>query len=80
LFARVTELHPASTVNTPTAGEVRERMVRETMERLRMDHDCHHTTWKYQRGSGRCEGCSVDLPNYFYVSCFHHPIYIDKSY
>jgi hypothetical protein len=55
----------------PEAGEVRERMIRETMERLRMDHDCQHTTWKYQRGSGRCESCFVDLPNYIHVSPFY---------
>ncbi|OAX32941.1 hypothetical protein K503DRAFT_566733 [Rhizopogon vinicolor AM-OR11-026] len=66
VLARVIEQCPTSTANTTTAGEDRERMIRETMERLRMDHDCQHTTWKYQRGSGRCESCSVDLPNYIY--------------
>ncbi|OJA11327.1 hypothetical protein AZE42_08269 [Rhizopogon vesiculosus] len=66
MLARVIEQRPTSTANTATAGEVRECMIRETTERLRMHHDCQHTTWKYQRGSGHCESCSVDFPNYLY--------------
>ncbi|OJA08840.1 hypothetical protein AZE42_12703 [Rhizopogon vesiculosus] len=67
VLARVIEQRPTSTANTATAGEVRQRMIKETMEHLRMDHkihNCQHTTWKYQRSCGRCERGFVDLPNY----------------
>ncbi|OJA09850.1 hypothetical protein AZE42_11444, partial [Rhizopogon vesiculosus] len=57
-LARVIEQHPTSTANTDTAGEVRERVTRETMGRLRTDHDCQDTAWEYQRGRGRCESGS----------------------
>ncbi|OAX34166.1 hypothetical protein K503DRAFT_785972 [Rhizopogon vinicolor AM-OR11-026] len=50
VLARVIEQRPTFTANTATAGEVRQRMIKETMEHLRMDHNCQHTTWKYQRG------------------------------
>jgi len=58
----------------------RELMVRETTERLRMHHDCQHTTWRYQRGNGRCEHCSVDLPNYVYVSDCRCIVYIENAF
>ncbi|KIJ15353.1 hypothetical protein PAXINDRAFT_77424 [Paxillus involutus ATCC 200175] len=45
---------------------VRQRMVRETMERLRVDHDCNHERWRYRRGGGRCETCGHDLPHYLF--------------
>ncbi|OAX32777.1 hypothetical protein K503DRAFT_576689 [Rhizopogon vinicolor AM-OR11-026] len=44
----------------------RERMIREIMERLRVDHDCQHRTWKYRGGSGSCESCFQYLPNYLF--------------
>ncbi|OJA11888.1 hypothetical protein AZE42_11249 [Rhizopogon vesiculosus] len=44
VIARVIEPRPTSTANTATAGEIRERIIRETMGRLRMDYDCQHTT------------------------------------
>ncbi|OJA15658.1 hypothetical protein AZE42_10935 [Rhizopogon vesiculosus] len=44
VLARVIEQCPTSTANTATACEVRRRMIRETMEHLRMDHNCQHTT------------------------------------
>ncbi|KAF8841104.1 hypothetical protein BDN67DRAFT_967585, partial [Paxillus ammoniavirescens] len=43
---------------------VRQRMIRETVARLREDHDCDHGHWLYQRGSGPCEFCGDTLPNY----------------
>ncbi|OAX32776.1 hypothetical protein K503DRAFT_804947, partial [Rhizopogon vinicolor AM-OR11-026] len=48
----------------------RERTIREIMERLRVDHDCQHTTWKYRDGGGSCESCFKYLPNYLFVSPF----------
>ncbi|KAG1739764.1 hypothetical protein EDD22DRAFT_921980 [Suillus occidentalis] len=60
---------PAST--TVTTGldrnaDVRQRLIRETMERLRVDHDCDHTSWKFRRGGGRCESCEMHLPLYLF--------------
>ncbi|KIK92812.1 hypothetical protein PAXRUDRAFT_146502 [Paxillus rubicundulus Ve08.2h10] len=45
---------------------VRQRMVRETMERLRVDHDCNHGHWQYRKGGGRCETCGHNLPYYLF--------------
>ncbi|KIK92810.1 hypothetical protein PAXRUDRAFT_551814 [Paxillus rubicundulus Ve08.2h10] len=45
---------------------VRQRMVRETMERLRVDHDCNHGRWRFRRGGGRCETCGHNLPHYLF--------------
>ncbi|OAX31305.1 hypothetical protein K503DRAFT_870681 [Rhizopogon vinicolor AM-OR11-026] len=65
--ARVPETRPTSTANIVSGRNAdRERMIRETMERLRIDHDCQHTTWKYRRGGGRCENCSMHLPLYLF--------------
>jgi len=44
----------------------RQRMIRETMERLREDHGCDHEHWLYRRGSGRCGTCGETPPNYVY--------------
>jgi hypothetical protein len=41
-------------------------MIRETMERLRVDHDCDHTGWKFRRGGGHCESCEKYLPLYLF--------------
>ena len=61
-----------NTVNTADDWyAARDRMVREIMERLRVDHDCQHTTWKYRYGGGSCEACFGYLPNYLFVSPFH---------
>ncbi|KAF9240454.1 hypothetical protein BU15DRAFT_87661 [Melanogaster broomeanus] len=49
-----------------TQETVRQRMVRETMERLRVDHDCNHEKWRYRRGGGRCESCGDNLPYYLF--------------
>ncbi|KAG1726009.1 uncharacterized protein EDB91DRAFT_1166930 [Suillus paluster] len=58
---------PAPTATTAGDGlSVRERMIRETMERLRVDHDCEHTSWKYRGGGGRCESCYMHLPLYLF--------------
>ena len=66
---------PASTANAAEdRNAVRQRMIRETMDRLRVDHDCQHTTWRYRRGGGRCESCSMQLPLYLFVSFFRHLI------
>ncbi|KAG1843282.1 hypothetical protein DFJ58DRAFT_45660 [Suillus subalutaceus] len=67
-FTDVPQPQPAST--TVTSGldrnAVRQRMIRETMERLRVDHDCDHTSWKYRSGGGRCESCEMHLPLYLF--------------
>ncbi|KAL4068439.1 hypothetical protein V8B97DRAFT_2058464 [Scleroderma yunnanense] len=47
---------------------VRQGMIREMIERLRVDHECDHAKWKYRRGGGRCENCHVNLPLYLFVS------------
>ncbi|KAG6332880.1 hypothetical protein ID866_6215 [Astraeus odoratus] len=47
---------------------VRQRMIREMMDRLRVDHDCDHIKWTYRRGGGRCENCYHELPLYLFVS------------
>ncbi|KAG0692695.1 hypothetical protein DFH29DRAFT_817236, partial [Suillus ampliporus] len=52
-----------------TAGDrntVRERMIRETMEHLRVDHECQHTSWKFRVGGGRCESCYMHLSLYLF--------------
>ncbi|KAG1727518.1 hypothetical protein EDB19DRAFT_1750159 [Suillus lakei] len=67
-FTGVPEPQPVSTAVTPGSDRntVRQRMIRETMERLRVDHDCHHTNWKFRSGGGRCESCEVHLPLYLF--------------
>ncbi|KAF9220798.1 hypothetical protein BS17DRAFT_713582 [Gyrodon lividus] len=45
---------------------VRQRMIRETMERLRVDHDCDHGHWRFRKGGGRCESCGHNLPHYLF--------------
>ena len=34
---------------------MRQGLVREMMERLRVDHDCDHGRWHYRRGGGTCQ-------------------------
>jgi hypothetical protein len=76
--SRVLDPQPAPAVNTAVnRNAVRERMIRETMEHLRVDHDCQHTTWRYRRGSGRCESCYENLPNYLFVRYLCRLVYID---
>ncbi|KAG1888519.1 hypothetical protein F4604DRAFT_956255 [Suillus subluteus] len=67
-FTDVPQPQPASTTVTPGSDRnaVRQRMIRETMERLRVDHDCDHTSWKYRSGGGRCESCEMHLPLYLF--------------
>lgn len=50
---------------------VRERLVRETMEHLRNNHECTHDRWCYRPRGGRCENCHHNLPNYLFVSRSH---------
>ena len=47
---------------------MRERMIREMMERLRIDHDCDHTQWRFQDEDGFCDSCGDYLPLYLFVS------------
>ncbi|KAH7912639.1 hypothetical protein BJ138DRAFT_756699 [Hygrophoropsis aurantiaca] len=42
-----------------------QRMVDETMDELRVNHDCEHT-WRYRAGSGGCENCHIHLPKYLF--------------
>ncbi|KAI6038337.1 hypothetical protein EDC04DRAFT_2695604 [Pisolithus marmoratus] len=46
-------------------------LINEAIERLRANHDCQHTRWKYRRGAGRCENCHDMLPLYLFrcVEC-----------
>lgn len=47
---------------------VRQGMIREMMEQLRVDHECDHNKWRYRHGGGRCESCHHELPMYLFVS------------
>ncbi|KAI6107757.1 hypothetical protein EDD16DRAFT_1694885 [Pisolithus croceorrhizus] len=56
-----TDPSSTSTSNVGTHNDTTcQRMIRETAERLRIDHDCQHT-WKYRHGEGRCENCHHTL-------------------
>lgn len=46
----------------------RQRMIRELMDHLRIDHECAHNNWSYRRGGGECENCHQHLPHYLFVS------------
>ena len=51
------------------ADPMRQRLVREMMERLRDDHECDHTLrWRYRHGGGICQSCGHHLPLYLFVS------------
>jgi hypothetical protein len=79
-FTGVPQPQPASTTVTPGSDRnaaVRQRMIRETMERLRVDHDCDHTSWKFRSGGGRCESCEMHLPLYLFVSRLRCIAYVD---
>ncbi|KAG1772872.1 hypothetical protein EV702DRAFT_1181226 [Suillus placidus] len=67
-FTGMPQPQPASTAVTfgSDRNAIRQRMIRETMERLRVDHDCDHTSWKFRRGGGRCESCETHLPLYLF--------------
>lgn len=67
-FTRVPQPQPASIAVTSGSDRnaIRQRMIRETMERLRVDHDCDHTSWKFRSGGGRCESCETHLPLYLF--------------
>ncbi|KAG2066847.1 hypothetical protein BDR04DRAFT_1106070 [Suillus decipiens] len=67
-FAGVPEPQPVSTTATPGSNRnaVRQRMIMEAMERLRVDHECDHTSWKFRSGGGRCESCAMHLPLYLF--------------
>ena len=58
-------VRPKSTHNS---DPMRQRLVHEMMERLRVDHDCDHTRWRYRHGGGICQTCGHHLPIYLYVS------------
>ncbi|KAG8216599.1 hypothetical protein J3R82DRAFT_6785 [Butyriboletus roseoflavus] len=47
---------------------MRQHMVREMMDRLRVDHECDHKRWRYRDGGGRCQSCGHHLPLYLFVS------------
>ena len=47
---------------------MRQRLVREMMERLREDHECGHERWRYRDGGGICQTCGHHLPLYLFVS------------
>ena len=53
-------------IHNPDA--TRQRLVREMMERMRVDHDCDHGGWRYRRGGGICQSCGHHLPLYLFVS------------
>lgn len=63
---RVPQAIPTATTPESDRNTVRQRMIRETMDRLRVDHDCDHRSWKFRRGGGRCESCEVHLPLYLF--------------
>ncbi|KAG2066852.1 hypothetical protein BDR04DRAFT_1159764, partial [Suillus decipiens] len=77
-FAGVPKPQPASTTATPGSDRnaVRQRMIMEAMEHLRVDHDCDHTSWKFRSGGGRCESCAVRLPLYLFVSRSRWVVYL----
>jgi len=47
---------------------VRQGMIHDVMEWLRVDRECDHANWRYRHGGGRCESCHHDLPLYLFVS------------
>ncbi|KAI6006746.1 hypothetical protein EDC04DRAFT_2582872, partial [Pisolithus marmoratus] len=67
-----TDARTADTGSTPTSNvgtqndTIRQRMIREMAERLRVDHHCEHIKWKYRQGGGRCENCHNALPMYLF--------------
>jgi hypothetical protein len=44
-------------------------LVNETMNDLRVNHECTHQLWQYRSGGGRCQTCHDMLPIYLLV-CF----------
>ena len=50
------------------AKSTRDALVRQWMDRLRVDHDCDHGAWAYRKGAGTCEVCHDRLPFYLFVS------------
>ncbi|KAF8137118.1 hypothetical protein EV363DRAFT_1316699 [Boletus edulis] len=46
--------------------QMRRRLVHEMMDRLREDHECDHTRWRYRRGGGVCQTCGHHLPLYLF--------------
>ncbi|KIP11509.1 hypothetical protein PHLGIDRAFT_477035 [Phlebiopsis gigantea 11061_1 CR5-6] len=48
----------------PPPAPAYQTMIREMAERLREDHDCQHSNWRYRSGGGRCENCDFVLPRY----------------
>jgi hypothetical protein len=53
---------------------IRDRLVREAVEDLRVNHDCQHTKWSYRSGGGQCRTCYSQLPLYLFVSPLHLPL------
>jgi hypothetical protein len=45
-----------------------ERLVREAIDELRVNHDCQHSKWIYRPGGGQCQTCYHHLPLYLFVS------------
>ena len=64
--------NPVTNFNT----SVRDRLVREAVEDLRVNHDCQHTKWSFRSGGGRCHTCYSQLPLYLFVSQLHLPLSI----
>ncbi|KAI5997293.1 hypothetical protein F5J12DRAFT_852176 [Pisolithus orientalis] len=75
--AGLTSIRSAGTGPTPARNvgtqndTIRQRMIHEMAERLRVDHDCQHTKWKFRQGGGSCEHCHRALPLYLFrcVGC-----------
>ncbi|KAI6038336.1 hypothetical protein EDC04DRAFT_2570160, partial [Pisolithus marmoratus] len=64
---RTTDTGSTPTSNVGTQNDtIRQRMIREMAERLRVDHHCEHIKWKYRQGGGRCENCHNALPMYLF--------------
>jgi hypothetical protein len=56
-----------NTLERPT-DDLRQKRVKEMMERLRTDHDCNPHVWQKRGGAGECSECHHHLPLYLLVS------------
>lgn len=55
-------------IGPPPAARALERMVFQEVERLRVNHNCRHTSWAYRSGAGLCDHCGHSLPQFLLVS------------
>ena len=70
---RLADKPPHSVVEQPShvpnpSSSVRDQLIRQAVEDLRVNHDCQHTKWSYRAGGGRCQTCYCHLPLYLFVS------------